>query len=103
MAKAKTLKKQKAFSKNMLTPYKFNAALFKDKTAIKELLVDSLAAGDIDTFRDVLISYIKAQSATELAKQTGLGRQTIYDMLKKPKDFDPQVSTVARIMFALAA
>ena len=103
MLKAKTSKKLKPFSKNTLTSYKFNAKLFSDKKAIKEILVEAIASGDIETFRDVLIGYIKAQSATDLAHKTGIGRQTIYDMLKKPKDFDPQMSTVARILAALAA
>src|SRR6187431_213531 len=103
MAKTKTLKKPKRFLKNTLVPYKFNEALFNNHEAVKEILLESLSNGDIETFRDVLIAFLKAQSMTEFSKKSGLGRQTIYDMLKKPKDFDPQVSTVAKIMNALAA
>ncbi len=86
-----------------MIPYKFNEKLFRDYETVREVLLESMSTGDIETFRNVLIAFLKAQPMTEFAKKSGLGRQTIYDMLKKPKDFDPQVSTVAKIMHALAA
>ncbi len=103
MAKKKTLRKPKQSLKNTLLPYKFDGALFRNHEVVKEILLESLSKGDIETFRDVLIAFLKAQSMTKFSKKSGLGRQTIYDMLKKPKEFDPQVSTVAKIMNALAA
>ena len=103
MAKTKTSRRQKRSSRNILVPYKFNKKLFHDCETVREVLLESLANGDVETFRDVLIAFLKAQSMTEFSKKSGLGRQTIYDMLKKPKDFDPQVSTVAKIFTALAA
>ena len=103
MAKTKILKKPKRSIKNTLIPYKFNQKLFTHRHEVREVLLESLAMGDIETFRDVLIAFLKAQSMTEFSKKSGLGRQTIYDMLKKPQEFDPQVSTVAKIMTALAA
>ncbi len=103
MAKEKILKKQKKSTKDLLIPYNFNPKIFQDNQLVREVLLESLSMGDLDSFRDVLIAYLKAQSMTEFSKKSGIGRQTIYDMLKKPKDFDPQASTIAKIMTALAA
>lgn len=103
MVKKKTYAKPKKSSKNTLTPYKFDASLFQDQESIKEILVESLSSGDMDTFRDVLVAFLKTQSTTSFARKSGLGRQTIYDMIHKPEKCDPQASTVAKIFLALAA
>jgi len=38
-----------------------------------------------------------------LAKQAGLGRRTIYDIMDPKKKFNPELSTVSAVIRALAA
>lgn len=101
MAKAKTLKRQKK-SYPGLTPFKADQKLFLDKDLIAEILVESLLQNDLETFKDVIIAHLRAVSKTELAKKTGLGRQTIYDLMEKEK-FDPRVSTLGALLSKIVA
>jgi DNA-binding phage protein len=57
---------------------------------------------DIETFRDVLIGHLRALSKTQLAKQTGLGRRTLYDLMDAEK-FDPRISTLGALLSKLVA
>jgi len=102
MAKAKTSKKQKTSSLRTLTKYEPDTKLLSDKKLIVEVLIESLLANDLDTFRDVLIAHLRTLSKTDLAKKTGLGRRTIYDMLENKK-FDPRLSTLSSILSKIAA
>lgn len=101
MGKAKTSKKCKASSPRTLTKHEPDAKLLTDKKLVVEVLIESLLANDLDTFRDVLIAHLRTISKTDLAKKTGLGRRTIYDMLNKK--FDPRLSTLSSILSKISA
>jgi len=102
MAKAKTSKKQKKSSRNTLTKHEPDTKLLRNKQLITEVLIESLLQNDLDTFRDVLISHLRTLSKTELARKTGLGRQTLYDLIEG-KNFDPRLSTLSSILNKIAA
>ncbi|MEK2646850.1 hypothetical protein [Bdellovibrio sp. BCCA] len=102
MAKAKTLKKPKSSSPNTLKKFNPNERLLLNKKLVAEVLVDALIQNDIETFRDVLISHLRALPKTELAKKTGLGRRTLYDLMENEK-FDPRLSTLSALLSKIAA
>lgn len=102
MGKTKTSKKQKKSLPRTLTKYEPDTKLLTDKNLVVEVLIESLLANDLDTFRDVLIAHLRSISKTDLAKKTGLGRRTIYDMLEN-KNFDPRLSTLSSILSKIAA
>jgi DNA-binding phage protein len=101
MGKTETSKKQEK-SYPGLTPFVPDHKRFLDKDLIAEILVDALLQNDMDTFKDVIIAHLRAVSKTELAKKTGLGRQTIYDLMEKEK-FDPRVSTLGALLSKIVA
>lgn len=101
MDKAKTSKKPKALSKKSLKEFKPNTALLLNKKLIAEVLVDCLLKNDVQTFQDVLVSHLRTLSKTDLAKQTGLGRRTLYDLIEG-KNFDPRLSTLSALLSKIA-
>ena len=57
----------------------FMGELLQDPKFIEEYLNEKLASGDLEQFLLALGNLMKARGgATEMAKKTGLGRQTIY-------------------------
>ena len=101
MDKAKTSKKPKAFSKKSLKEFKPNASLLLNKKLVAEVLVDCLLKNDVQTFQDVLVSHLRTLSKTDLAKQTGIGRRTLYDLMEG-KNFDPRLSTLSALLSKIA-
>jgi len=101
MDKAKTSKKPKAFSKKSLKEFKPNTSLLLDKKLVAQVLVDCLLKNDVQTFQDVLISHLRTLSKTDLAKQTGIGRRTLYDLMEG-KNFDPRLSTLSALLSKIA-
>lgn len=101
MGKAKTSKKQKKSSKNSLREFKPSTSLLLSKKLVAEVLVESLLENDIETFQDVLVSHLRTLSKTELAKKTGLGRRTLYDLIEG-KNFDPRLSTLSALLSKIA-
>lgn len=97
MAKAKILKKQKKSSKSSLKVFKLDEDLFLDRKLIAEVLTDCILNNDIETFRDVLITHLRTVSKGDLAEATGVGRQTIYDLIEG-KNFDPKLSTLTALL-----
>lgn len=79
-----------------------NDKLLLKKKLVAEVLVDALIENDIETFKDVLISHLRTVSKTELAKATGLGRRTLYDLMEN-KNFDPRLSTLSALLSKIAA
>ncbi len=69
---------------------------------MSETLLECIRTGDVDSFRDVLASHITSSNKLRLAKKTGLGRQTLYDILDPAKNFNPALSTVAAIFRGLS-
>jgi DNA-binding phage protein len=64
--------------------------------------MDALFQNDLDTFRDVLIAHLRSISKTDLAKKTGLGRRTLYDLIEN-ETFDPRLSTISSLLSKIAA
>lgn len=102
MAKIKTSKKQKKLPIDSLKEFKPSPKLLLDKKLIAEILVDAILKNDIETFRDVLIAHLRTLSKTELAKNTGLGRRTLYDLMDA-ESFDPRISTLSSLLSKIAA
>ncbi len=103
MAKTKTFDKRRGFSMKGLTRFKVDSKLMADPKVTRDALVDALVHNDLDAFRDVLISYVRATSKSALAKKACLGRQTLYDLMDNKKEFNPTLKTVGAILETLAA
>ena len=102
MAKAKIFKKQKKSSLDTLKKFEPDESLLMDKKLVVEVLVEALLENDLATFRDVLISHLRTMSKTELARKTGLGRRTLYDLIEN-ENFDPRISTLTSLLSKIAA
>lgn len=107
MPKTKTSEKQKKSgiksSKVGLKKYKTDSSKFKDAKIIKKILVEALINDDIETFKDVLIAHLRAQSKTKLASETSIGRQTLYDLINSSSEFNPTLSTLSSLLRSIAA
>lgn len=102
MLKAKISKKQKKSSPKLVKEFEIDQKLMIDKKLITEVLVEAILQNDMATFKDVLISHLRVLSKTELAKRTGLGRRTLYDLMEDDK-FDPRLSTLGALLSKIAA
>jgi DNA-binding phage protein len=74
-----------------------------NKKVVREALIDALMHDDLDAFRDVFVSYVRYTSKSKLAKKSGLGRQTLYDIMDRSKEFNPNFKTIGAILESLAA
>lgn len=101
MDKTKISKKPKAFSKKSLKEFKPSTTLLLNKKLVAETLVECLMTNDVQAFQDVLVSHLRTLSKTDLAKQTGLGRRTLYDLIEG-KNFDPRLSTLSALLSKIA-
>lgn len=98
---SKETSKEPKRSLKSLSEHKSSKARFKDARLVKQALAECLINNDLPAFRDVLIAYFKAKSKTRLVAQTGIGRQTIYDLMTK-KDFNPKIKTIGLLIEAIA-
>ena len=103
MAKIVTSAKRKKSSLKSLKKHDAFGSHLKDKTLVKEVLVEALMTNDLETFQDVLIAHLRAVSKSKLSAKTKLGRQTLYDLIDEKKDFNPTLSTLGSILKAIAA
>ncbi len=98
MAKATKSNQQK---KSGTTLPSKNSAL-KNSKLVSETLLECIRAEDLDSFRSVLTSCLMVINKTHFAKNAGIGRATLYDLLDSKRAFNPELSTVAAIIGALA-
>ena len=104
MAKAGTSKKQKkSATKSLKVHEPFNSKELKDRKLVVETLLDCIRTGDIETFREVLISHLMTVNKSNLAVKAGIGRRTLYDLIDPKKEFNPELSTVSAVIKALVA
>ena len=103
MAKKKTSAKPRKYSFESLIPHETDTENLKNSKLVKEILVEALMEDDLETFEDVLIAHLRAVSKSNLAAKTGLGRQTLYDLLDPKKEFNPTLTTLAAILKSIAA
>ncbi len=75
----------------------------KDPKQALETLLICLSENDLESFEDVLIAHLRTVSKSKLAKDTGLGRQTLYDLIDGKRPFNPTLSTLGPILKALKA
>jgi DNA-binding phage protein len=101
MAKVASAKRKALVGKSS-TSFATNAnSKIKDSSQVSATLLECMRTGNVDAFRDVLASHILNSNKLRLAKKTGLGRQTLYDILDPAKGFNPALSTVAAIFRGL--
>ena len=81
----------------------FASRELKNSKLVSEALLECIRTGDLESFRDVLTSYLMTANKAALAKKAGLGRRTLYDILDPKKKFNPELSTVSAVIRALAA
>ena len=95
-------KKKIAEKKPLIVHASFKHSEPKDSKLVSDTLLECIRTGDIDSFRNVLASYIASCNKLRFSKKTGLGRQTLYDILDPAKGFNPALVTVTAIMRGLA-
>jgi DNA-binding phage protein len=104
MAKTKTLKKQKESRKTSFIRHEASSSKeLADKKIVRAVLIEALTNNDMETFQDVLVSYLRTTSKLALSKKTHLGRTTLYDLIDPDKPFNPTLDTIGKIFEELAA
>ena len=102
MPKKKTSSRRKKSGTKFLKEHEpFKDDLLKDPKIVMEALIDCICFGDTEGFREVLTAHLATVNKTNLAKKSGLGRRTLYDLIDPKKDFNPELSTVSAIIQAL--
>lgn len=90
----------KEFTASDLEVSEFDAAEYlKDEETIAAYLNALLEEGGTELFLEGIKDVAKARGMTQLAKDTGLGRESLYKSLSKGKR--PQHETVSRILNGL--
>lgn len=104
MAKTATSKKQKkSATKSLKVHAPFKSKILKNSKIVADILLDCIKTGDLETFREVLYAHLMTVNKVELAKKTGLGRRTLYDLIDPKKNFNPELSTISALIQAIAA
>jgi len=104
MAKATTSKKRKKSKPIYLTVYEpFSSPELRDPKLVIETLLECIVEGDLDSFREVLVSHLITANKTDFAKKSRLSRRTLYTLMDLKKPFNPELSTVSAIFKAIAA
>jgi len=85
-------------AKTKITP--FDPAEYLDnEEVIAEYLKDAMESGDYEEFLSALGDVAKARGMTEIAKASGLSRESLYKAVRPGST--PQFETVDRIVHAL--
>ncbi len=104
MVKTKTSKKLKESKMTFFVKHEPSTNKdMLDKKIVKEILIEALVNNDMETFQDVLVSYLRTRSKSDLSKKTLLGRTTLYDLTNPEKTFNPSLETLGKIFEELAA
>ena len=104
MAKAATSKKQrKSGTKSLKAHVPFTSKELKDAHLVVETLLDCIRTGDTESFQEVLTAHLMTVNKSDLAKTSGLGRRTLYDLMDPKKEFNPELSTISALIRSLAA
>lgn len=81
-----------------LTPFEMSHYLDSDE-AIAEYLSQVLADGDTDELIAAIGYIAKAKGMTQIAKETGLGRESLYKAFSEGSK--PRFDTVAKVVHSL--
>ena len=83
-----------------ITFRRFDAALYLDDDQSQgELLADALESGDAAHIAHALGVVARARGMTQLAKETGLSRESLYKALHA--EGNPELATIMRVIKAL--
>lgn len=74
------------------------AEFLDDEETIRAYLAEVLQEGDQDEFLEALNDVARARGIAELARQTGLGRESLYKTLSKGSK--PRFETIQKILAA---
>lgn len=78
----------------------FDAAEYLDsEAAVAAYLSDAFESGDDAVFQEALQTAARARGMTDIAKSSGLGRESLYKALQA--DAQPRFATVRKVMTAL--
>ncbi|MFZ1106146.1 MAG: addiction module antidote protein [Hyphomicrobiaceae bacterium] len=78
----------------------FDAAKYLDSDeAVAEYISEALLTGDIDTITHAIGVAAKARGMSEIARQTGLSRESLYKALSG--EGHPQFETISLVLRAL--
>lgn len=103
MAKPIVSKNQKSSEKKPLNAHTaFQSLEIENPKLVSDTLLECIRTGELDSFRDVLTAHIMGANKLHLAKKTGLGRQTLYDLMDPKKNFNPGLATISAIIRGLA-
>lgn len=94
VSKKTSTKRRKSSAK--LIPHDPTKSL-KNRKVVLKVLIECLVENDLETFEDVLVSYLRVTSKTRLSKQSGIGRRTLYDLIEK-QPFNPGLKTVGALL-----
>ena len=81
----------------------FTSKELKNSKLVVDTLLECIRNGDIESFREVLTAHLMTLNKTKLAKKSGLGRRTLYDLMDQKTVFNPELSTISAIIQSLAA
>lgn len=109
MGKAKTSRKQKAFSIEDMEPVKLKAGVkttphdpnkkLADPNFIAKALVEAFLDSDMEAFKDIIKAHYEAVNTTQALKRAGLKKRTFYDALAP--EGNPSLSTVMKMVAGL--
>ena len=102
MTQLNSSKKSKLLrNKPLSTPAPISVSNLKSPKLVSETLIECIRIGDTESFREALTTHIMNSNKLQLAKKTGLGRQTLYDIMDPNKPFNPELSTLTAIIKGL--
>jgi probable addiction module antidote protein len=110
MGKAKTSRKQKQFTLDMLPIKKLKQGAkthahdpgvnLRNPEFIAKALFQCMTEGDTDAFKEILRAHYEAVNTVAVLKRTGLSRRTFYSALSP--EGNPSLSTVMKMVAGLA-
>ena len=105
MDRKKTLGRRGKFYRGKLTQLRvFNPSKgLENPKEILKALIECLKENDLESFEDILIAHLRTVSKTRLQQKSGLGRQTLYDLIQGKREFNPTLKTIGGLFKALAA
>ncbi len=104
MVNKKTSKKQKKFATKSLKEHvPFKSSTLKNKKLVIDTLLECIRKDDVDSFKELLTAHLMTVNKVDLAKKSGLSRRALYDLIDPKKKFNPGLSTITKIIKAIAA
>jgi DNA-binding phage protein len=104
MVKTKIFKKQKISLKKSksitLLPHDPYVKDLAEKERIREAVYHSLVEGDLEAVQDLLIAHLATLNKLKLVNEKKIGRQTLYDLMNRERDFNPTLKTIVTILAA---